>query len=577
MESLARELFDTTFYDSWYRLYHKFRAYLHQDKSTLEQDRVTLDEELINWIGIQARLKNKLPVELKSKLTNLNFDFSKKGALWELMYEHLVFFFQKYGHVNLPDTPEYEAVKDWLLRQVQDKKYLSPNRLNKLDQVGVDWEMATTRDQRWEQMYQKLQEFKATYGHCQVPQHWEKDLILANWVRVQRRMKAKKKLRAERENQLNEVGFIWHIQTLYDSQWEQYYQELNNFYQTHGHCQVPGKYKQLTSWIENQRTAKKNHLLSAEREQKLNELQFIWSFKEVKKNYWLEKYQQLVAFKKQHGHSFVPVNYKENKALGTWVATQRTLEVKGKLDKAKKKKLSQIGFVWSSDTQRRLKSNYDSKWNLNLERLKIYQQVYGTCQVSLKINPVLQRWTRWQRILFCQGKLSEERMAKLNEIRFPWNVQEGYWMKMYEALTQFKERFGHTRVPYQWEPNRQLAAWVYRQKLVKAELSAQKVELLNILGFDWTLSRKTVVSWANMFDRLQWFKHEFGHTRVPVKWASDPKLGKWVSRMRHEKHKLAPERMALLDKINFDWGYAQVNKKKEFSLEKPSDFREQNK
>ncbi|QNF35280.1 Helicase associated domain protein [Adhaeribacter swui] len=562
MESLTKELFDTSFYESWQRHYHKFKAYLHQDNNE-PFNPIILDEDLIKWIGIQARLQNKLPPELRIKLAELPFKFNRKGALWELMYHQLENFFKINGHAHVPAIPEYEALRDWLWRQIQDKKYLSEARFNKLNQLDVDWEMASTRDQRWEQMYARLKEFSAEFGHSLVPQDWKADPMLANWVRVQRRMKAKGKLLPEREKKLNELDFVWHIQVLYNSQWQQYYQELRRFFEKHGHTRVPGRFKQLTSWIENQRTAKKNNLLPANREQKLNDLNFIWNFKEVKNNDWQEKYQQLCAFKKQQGHSFVPVNYKENKSLGTWVATQRMLEAKGKLDPVKKKKLNQIGFVWSSNTHQQLKSNYDSKWNLNFERLKIYQQVYGTCQVSLKINPVLQRWTRWQRILFCQGRLSEERMAKLNEIRFPWNVQEGYWMKMYEALSQFKERYGHTRVPYHWAPNRQLAAWVYRQKLNKAELSAQKIELLNILGFDWSLSRKLLVSWHDMYQRLLQFKQEHGHTRVPVKWAQDRKLGKWVSRMRHEKDKLLPERVGLLEKVDFKWGKQIANNKNE--------------
>jgi len=301
----------------------------------------------------------------------------------------------------------------------------------------------------------------------------------------------------------------------------------------------------------------------AEREQKLNRIGFIWSFDKIKKSYWNEKFKQLRAFYKKHGHSFVPINYKENKALGVWVASLRKQEAKGQWEEEKKKKLSQLGFVWHTDTQKQIKFNYDTQWNLNFERLKIYQQVYGTCQVSLKINPELQRWTRWQRILFYQGKLVEERMAKLNEIRFPWNIQESYWMKMYEALTEFRNQFGHTRVPYQWEANQQLAAWVYRMKTTKSELSAQKLELLNLVGFDWNVSRKTVVAWEEMYDRLIKFKQEFGHTRVPVKWAQDPKLGKWVSRMRQEKENLLLERVFFLNKIDFSWvkknAFGQVN------------------
>jgi hypothetical protein len=446
-------------------------------------------------------------------------------------------------------------LKDWLLRQIIAKKYLPESRFQKLDLLGVDWDLVITRDQRWEQMYGKLKEFKNTFSHCQVPQNWDLDKSLANWVRVQRRMKAAHKLRPDREKLLSELNFVWHMQAIYDSQWQHFYKELNSFYQVHGHCRVPGKNKQLTSWIENQRTAKKNNLLPAAREQQLNEIKFIWNFKAFKKNNWALHFNQLRAFRKKFGHCLVPLNYKEDKALGIWVASQRKLEANNKLEETKKNKLDQLGFVWSNNTHRQLKEIYDSQWNLNLERLKIYKQVYGSCQVSLKINPALQRWTKWQRTLFYQGKLSKERIEKLNEIRFPWNIQEGYWMKMYEALTDFKNQFGHTKVPFQWPPNPQLSAWVYRMKLNKSELNQQKIELLNMIGFNWTLKRKTMVSWQDMYNCLLKFKLEYGHTRVPVKWLPDPKLGKWVSRMRRERENLNPERSALLESLKFDWGY----------------------
>ena len=502
MENLEKEPSKSAFLENWYHNYHKLVAYLKNNKDEHFIKSEEIDHDLIKWINIQAKIKNKLSPELRNKLAELNFDFYEIGNVWEKMYHQLASFAKKNRHINVPDhDPKFDSLKDWLLRQILNKKYLTDSQISRLDLLGVDWEMVFTRDQRWEQMYIKLQEFYQRFGHCQVPHKWEPDKSLANWVRVQRRMRVLNKLQPERENKLNELNFIWHIQTVYDSHWQHFYNELKSFYQANGHCRVPGKFKQLTSWIENQRTFKKNSLLLPEREKQLNEIGFIWNFKNIKKSYWEEKLKELKAFKAKNGHSFVPVNYKENKALGTWVATQRKLESKNQLEEKKKKKLSQLGFVWSTDTQQQLKSNYDSQWALNYERLKIYKQVYGTCQVSVKLNPVLQRWTRWQRLLFYQGKLAKDRINKLNEIRFPWNVQEGYWMKMYEALADFKTQNGHTHVPYNWEPNKQLAAWVYRTKLTKAELSAQKIELLNMLGFDWHFSRKNVVSWEGMFQR----------------------------------------------------------------------------
>jgi hypothetical protein len=229
------------------------------------------------------------------------------------------------------------------------------------------------------------------------------------------------------------------------------------------------------------------------------------------------------------------------------------LESKGKLGADKKKKLSEIGFVWSRDTSSQLKSLYDSRWEANFERLKTYKQLYGTCQVSVKKDPALQKWTRWQRIVFYQGKLSKRRMDKLNQIRFPWSIEESYWMKMYDELACFNNQFGHTRVPYNWAPCPRLAAWVYRIKGMKSGLSAQKIELLNSIHFDWTLNRKIMLPWMVMYERLKAFRQMYGHTNVPAKWHKDPKLGKWVSRMRYEREKLARERIVLLEALEFNW------------------------
>lgn len=557
MEEAERGLFTREFFDKWYSNYDRLEAFCKQDNSVAD----SMDEELEQWLGIQRRIRHMLPGELKDKLAALPLDLEEKASSWEAMYKQLNKFVQKNGHAFLPDDQKYEQLKDWLLRQILNKRLLSERQFQKLDALDVDWDIIISRDHRWEMMFSRLEDFYKTFGHSQVPQKWAKDKQLANWITVQRRTYSQNKMRQDRERKLNSLSFVWSIQERYDSQWEEFFQRLVSFQQKHGHCRVPTKHEKLVSWIERQRIARKKQLLPEEREKRLEEVGFIWSSDNIKKKSWEDKYRQLKAFRLKHGHSFVPVNYKENKPLGTWVASQRWLEAKGKLSATKKKKLDQLGFVWSSDTQHKLQSVYDSQWEASFEKLKAYREEHGTCQVSLKIDRVLQRWTRWQRILFYQGKLSQDRIDRLNEIRFPWSVQEGYWMRMYDALVSFKKQFGHTRVPFRWEPNPQLAAWVYRVKKSRKELAAQKVELLDRIGFDWTLQRRKVLPWKVMYERLLTFKRKHGHTRVPVAWKEDKKLGKWVSRMRQEREKLDPERISLLEAIDFDWGRRSAPKK----------------
>lgn len=561
MKDLGEKLFTKEALDHWYRNLHKFEDYKKEYGRVPKPGKVGVEEELSRWMDIQRNIQNMLPAELKNKLETLGFDFEDKGDTWEAMYQQLAEFATIHGHPHLPaDDPAYDALRDWLLRQIQGKRFLTECQFQKLDLLSVDWLMASSREYRWEMMYLKLKEFRQTHGHSRVPQKWIKDKQLANWVGVQRRIYANGKLREERKRRLEELDFVWDIRIIFDSQWEQYYGQLEEFFKKHDHCKVPGNYPKLVSWIERQRLLKKNNQMQADRESRLNKLEFVWSFREIKRTNWNEKFKQLCEYKKMQGHSFVPVNCKENRSLGHWVASQRSLEAKGKLKASKKKKLSQIGFVWSSDTQGQLKSIYDAQWKVQFEKLKAYQQEYGSCQVSLKIDPLLQRWTRWQRILFYKERLSKERIKRLNEIKFPWSIQEGYWMKMYEALVKFRKQFGHTRVPYGWPAMPHLAPWVYRTKISKAELPAQKIRLLDKIGFDWSLNRKVIVPWRDMYARLTTFKKEYGHTRVPVKWGKDSKLGKWVSRMRQEKENLYPERIMLLEAIGFDWGHKTAPK-----------------
>ncbi len=516
---------------------------------------IPMDEELVRWVENQGKIRHLLPKELDDKLSALDYDFGTSDNSWDGMHRQLLKFVQKHGHSFVPADPEYEELRDWLIRQVINKSLLSEAQVEKLDSLNVDWNMAISRDHRWELMFQRLKDYREKYGDCRVPQKWHKDPQLALWVQVQRRMYHQGKLRKDREEKLKSVDFIWSIQTLFDSQWQEYFEELKAFCQKHGHCRVPGKQEKLAAWVERQRTAKTRNQLPAKRVKMLNSINFIWGFDEIKKKEWEKKFKELQAFQQKHGHGFVPVNYKENKSLGTWVATQRKLEATGKLESYKKRKLDALGFVWSRDTQKELEAINAKKWEASFKKLKAYKKEHGTCQVSLKIDPVLQRWTCWQRKAFYEGKLPQDRLDKLNELRFPWSIQEGYWMKMYDALIKFKKEFGHTRVPFQWPRNHKLADWVYRTKVNKSALSVQKVELLNEIGFDWTLTRRNVVPWKDMYSRLLAFHRKHGHTRVPVKWEEDPKLGKWVSRMRSEREKLEPRRVALLEAIEFDWGF----------------------
>jgi hypothetical protein len=75
------------------------------------------------------------------------------------------------------------------------------------------------------------------------------------------------------------------------------------------------------------------------------------------------------------------------------------------------------------------------------------------------------------------GKLSDERIAKLDALGFAWGLSrtaevdgEGInaaWKARFDELLRYKEMNGHCKVPTDWPENPQLGRWVRQQRSIK--------------------------------------------------------------------------------------------------------------
>lgn len=554
----------------WHRFYEKLKLFKERHGHCDIPYESNEDAGLVKWVKAQRRAKHRLPSELREKLLELDFIFSEDQQEWNKKYEELSGFARLYGHAHVPASDvQYADLYSWLILQVRNKDYLTSEQKTKLDYLGVIWELNDTREWKWHQMYQELQDFYQKNGHSKVPQKWNENPKLSNWVLVQRRRYAEGKIRPERKKKLDELDFVWDFKEVFDDQWEEKYQALLHFVNEFGHCKPPLTYTKdkLGSWVDRQRTMNSKGKLSPERKRRLEEAGFIWDCDELQEQQWEERFQQLMAYKEKYGDCMTPINWKENRQLGIWVSTQRTLEKAGKLDPQKKERLDAAGFIWHGEAQIEQQKKYGKIWEENFNKLIAYKKKHGKLQVSLKHDRSLQRWTCEQRKKWLKGTLDEEKVAKLMEIGFPWDLHESYWMEKYEELVAYKKEYGHTRVPWRWEENPQLGQWVSRTRLHKYSLTKSQIKLLNQLGFDWKTTTKTITPWITMYKSLVDFKNSYGHTRVPVNWTKNRKLGKWISRIRSEHERLEPERKKLLEEIDFDWSKRRGRYKSELQLE----------
>ena len=121
---------------------------------------------------------------------------------------------------------------------------------------------------------------------------------------------------------------------------------------------------------------------------------------------------ELLQYKKENGNALVPHIYPQNEQLGMWVHKQRR--------------------------------NY-----------KVYKQ-----QLNNKLN-----------VETTDTSLSHERVHKLNQAGFVWDVHEAQWLERYEELKQYRKDYGDTFVPRSYTT---LGKWVEKQRADYKKYMAKK-------------------------------------------------------------------------------------------------------
>jgi superfamily II DNA or RNA helicase len=433
--------------------------------------------QLATWVSEQRKGKKqgKLSKERIQRLNDIEFVWDTHDASWENKFEELKAFQVTHGHWRWPNNPQ---LGQWVLAQRQRHKQgtLSKERIRFLDEIGFVWD---SLDAVWNERFTELKAFKATEGHCNVPQRWSKNPQLGKWVRTQRGCRQEGILSEERIQRLDQIGFVWDS---LDALWEQRFSELEAFKATEGHCNVPRDWSdnpQLSTWVNNQRRYRKQNQLTEERIQRLNEIGFVWAYLAT---LWEERFTQLQAFKIIHGHCNVPYDWPDNPQLGIWVSEQRKNKKQGKLNEERIKCLDEVGFIWD---------HLVALWEQRFTELKEFKATHGHCNVPYDWpdNPELRTWVGEQRKKKKRNQLREERIYRLEQLGFVWDTLDAAWEEKFSELKVFKDIKGHCKVPKRWTENPQLGRWVINQRSARREgkLSEEHIQRLSEIGFVWEM------------------------------------------------------------------------------------------
>ena len=372
-----------------------------------------INPTLGGWVSRQRVLYKKglLGYSQIQKLNELGISWDTKQSQWEKMFSLINEYKKQHGHCNIPQNfEENPSLGSWVtsLRIRKKRGTLTIEQIEQLDDIDFIWEPIF---ESWEKMFSKLVEFKNEYGHCNVPPKiWAKDPQLGGWVSEQRAKMKRGSLGEEFKTRLKEIGFTWNI---LGAAWEEKFSKLLEFKNEFGHCDVSRtdpEHSRLAVWVSNQRRLRNINKLNSNKINRLEALRFTWDTIESS---WEVMFSCLKNFKSENGHCHVPYNWEGNPKLFTWVSNQRANLKKGKLRTDRKKRLDKIGFIW--DTR-------DTAWEKKFTKLIEFKNEYGHCNVSQKWTKDLQlgKWVSHQRSFRRNGKISSERIQKLDQIGFRW-------------------------------------------------------------------------------------------------------------------------------------------------------------
>jgi hypothetical protein len=217
---------------------------------------------------------------------------------------------------------------------------------------------------------------------------------------------------------------------------------------------------------------------------------------------------------------------------------------KGRIGSERAARLSKIGFDWNP---------IQDDWEINFSALVEFFRQEGHFNVPEKYSqrPQLRRWVNKLREDYKKEKLSEDRIAKLNDLGFPWAPIDESWNIRYAALVEFKNKHGHCDVREQ--DNLKLAQWVQDQRKIqkRGKLAPERLARLDALEFVWNVLED---NWDEMFNLLTEYKEHHDDCNVPGT-HENQKFSRWITTQRKAKKtgQIRDDRIAHLDAIGFAW------------------------
>ena len=405
---------------------------------------------------------------------------------------------------------------------------------------------------------------------------------------IQNRVKERQKLGEERRRVLNIQDVAFDIEIVneeiyeilrYVSEkltmiWEDWYELARKYYEYHSNLNVPLNFKttngydyddqglNLGEWIHKQRRAKKENVLSKDREEKLFAIGMIFDAFEEQ---WQEMYKLAKKYFEHYGNLNIPQSFKTTNGydydnqgfnLGRWIHTQRKKWKKGILSKDREEKLFTLGMKFDA---------YEDKWQEMYELAKKYFEHYGNLNIPYYFKTTngydyndqglnLGIWINNQRSAEKKGILSKGREEKLFAIGMKFDTFKEQWQKMYDLAKKYFEYYGNLNIPCYFKTTNgydyddqgfNLGRWINNQRSTEKKniLSKDREEKLFAIGMKFDALED---KWQEMYKLAKKYFEYHGNLNISRNFKTTNgydyddqgfNLGKWINTQRSTEKK----------------------------------------
>ncbi len=503
---------------------------------------------LAQWVADQRTKFNSQTLDAIriSKLESLpGWTWDPLAESWNSFFNLIVEFSEEFGHAAVPTRPTHyrgRQLAGWLNNQRTryNKGTLDQEKIDRLETVtGWSW---APKDDQYQRGFHALEQYAIREGTSRVARGQVEvfegvEINLGSWAQTRRGDFKRGWLTQPQIEGLEALpDWSWNPK---DEDWMSWFQSLTEFVEESGHSRVAQrgdkslfKGRNLTSWVNAQRTHYKKGSLPADRIQLLESLP-TWSWK-PHNDAWETMYQRVIQLSNSDKEGpFVSVGEVEAEQIRTWTARQRSQYFKNNLDAEKIRRIELIpNWEWNP---------HESRWRLYYDALADFAETNGHSRPvrSLIVHDLeLGEWVKARRSEYNSGKLSAARIRELETLPgWTWDASEDTWQTFFKKV-QLEVALNNNVMPKSWS-DKKISDWITRQRSLfsRNQLAEDRVKILNeVEGWSWNYELVKQSSWDGMYKTLCEYVQEQGHARVRDKSLfHGVKLGTWVSVQRRRK------------------------------------------